>query len=261
MPSRSRRSSPSCLVVDGALAALLAFLAFLPWSGCASAPATLHPSEKAAPGFPWELPSSSFGTQRLFRMSYSGPRGEGSFRLALKIESAGRYQALAVDPLGRALWSLDVAAGKGLFLDHRARAACALEGSLSLVGAPLERIDLADLPKLLLGRVPVRPRGENVGSAGDSVDDEIDLDGAEGERWKVKLADGRPVRWTLLRNGKSAATWISGEDGSLLSDRAGGKLRWRAAVAEPLPGSLSPLPVPADYRKDGCSALELGEGD
>ncbi|HXU31751.1 MAG TPA: hypothetical protein VN851_14345 [Thermoanaerobaculia bacterium] len=189
-------------------------------------------------------------------MSYSGPRGEGSFRLALKIESAARYQVSAADPLGRALWSLDVTAGRGLFLDHRAHAACPLDGALSLVGAPLDRIELSDLPKLLLGRVPVTPSETTIAEAAE----EIDLAGSAGEVWKVKLLHGRPVRWTLLRTGERAASWATEQGEAVLSDRAGGKLRWRASVAEPLGGALVPLKVPADYASGGCPALKLGEG-
>lgn len=212
--------------------------------------------EGAPEGPPWEVPASALGTQQLFRMSYSGPRGEGSFRLALKMETAARYQALAVDPLGRALWSLDVTAGRGLFLDHRARAACPLEGLLSLAGAPLDRIELADLPKLLLGRVPVTPQETKT----TEVFDEIDLAGSAGERWKVKLARGRPVRWTLLRAGVRAASWEIAKGESILSDRTGGKLRWRSSLAEKLAGTLAPLKAPADYASGGCAALVLGEG-
>jgi hypothetical protein len=196
-------------------------------------------------------------------MSYSGPRGEGSFRLALKIESAARYQASAADPLGRALWSLDVTADRGLFLDHRARAACALDGALSLVGAPLERIALADLPKLLLGRVPVSPRGgrdEAVAVTSDGASGEIDLVGTTGEVWKVSLDRGKPVRWILFRAGQRAAGWTIEKGESVLSDQKGGRLRWRSSVAEPLAGRLAPLTAPADYAKEGCAALALGEG-
>ena len=202
-------------------------------------------------GPPWEVPASALGTQQLFRMSYSGPRGEGSFRLALKVETAARYQALAVDPLGRALWSLDVSAGRGLFLDHRARAACPLDGSLSLAGAPLDRIELSDLPKLLLGRVPMTPRE----TAATEASGEIDLKGPKGEVWKVKLEDGRPVRWVLLRAGSRTASWEVEKGESVLSDRSGGKLRWKSSVAERLTGPLAALPSPEGYASGGCAAL------
>lgn len=253
MPIRSNASWPSCRAVSRA--GFLAFAAILlPLLGaCASARPSAPPAFEPA-GLPWEVPASAIGTQQLFRMSYSGPRGEGSFRLALKLESAARYQASAVDPLGRALWSLDVTAGKALFLDHRARAACPLDGALSLVGAPLGRIELADLPKLLLGRVPVTPRETTIAEGAE----EIGLSGAAGEVWKAKLLRGRPVRWTLLRAGAPAASWATEKGESVLSDRSGGKLRWRASVAEPLGGALAPLKVPVDYASGGCAALALG---
>lgn len=253
MPIRSSANWPSCRAVSRALAALFLPLLF----ACASAPAA-PPSAGEAEGPVWEVPGSAIGTQQLFRMSYSGPRGEGSFRLALKLESAARYQALAVDPLGRALWSLDVTAERGLFLDHRARAACQLDGTLSLVGAPLDRIELADLPKLLLGRVPVSPREKGREVAAGLATDEINLTGAAGEIWKVKLARGRPVRWVLLRSGERAAWWTQEKGEAILSDRKGGRLRWRSSVAEPLGEPLAPLKAPADYAREDCAALALG---
>jgi hypothetical protein len=250
MPIRSNASWPSCHPVSRALAAIFIPLLY----ACASAPAAPQPTVEAD-GLPWEVPASAIGTQQLFRMSYSGPRGEGSFRLALKLESAARYQASAVDPLGRALWSLDVTAERGLFLDHRARAACTVEGALSLVGAPLDRIELSDLPKLLLGRVPVHPRETAIAETAE----EIDLAGAAGEVWKVKLTHGRPVRWILLRAGERAASWTLEKSEAILADRTGGKLRWRSSVAEPLRAPLAPLKAPADYASGGCAALALGE--
>ncbi len=252
MPIRSNASWPSCRAVSRALAAILLPLLY----ACASAPAA--PKVVEPEGLPWEVPASAIGTQQLFRLSYSGPRGEGSFRLALKLESAARYQASAVDPLGRALWSLDVTADRGLFLDHRARAACQLDGALSLAGAPLDRIDLADLPKLLLGRVPVHPR-EGSEQPVASANGEIDIPGSTGEVWKVGLDRGKPVRWILFRAGQRAAGWTVEKGESVLSDRKGGRLRWRSSVAEPLGAPLAPLKAPADYAPGGCAALALGE--
>jgi hypothetical protein len=255
MPTRSNASSPSCRAVRRAAAAALLPLLF----GCTSArPATAPASPVVEPaGPPWEIPAAAIGTQQLFRMSYSGPRGEGSFRLALKLESADRYQASAADPLGRALWSLDVTADRGLFLDHRARAACALDGALSLVGAPLDRIALADLPKLLLGRVPVSPRERD--ATVPPATGEVDISGSTDEVWKVALDRGKPVRWILFRAGQRAAGWTVEKGESVLSDRKGGRLRWRSSVAEALAGPLAQLKAPADYAKEGCAALRLGE--
>ncbi len=253
MSIRSSASSPSCRAARRTLgAALLALL-----GACASAP----PAAVEPEGLPWEIPASALGTQQLFRMSYSGPRGEGSFRLALRLESAVRYQANAVDPLGRALWSLDVTADRGLFLDHRARAACALESELRLVGAPLDRVALTDLPKLLLGRVPVSPPAETPAPAGVNAGKGLKilvLSGAAGESWQVHLARGRLFRWTLIRVGEPTAWWTIEKGESILSDRTGGQLRWRASVAEPLASPLVPLAAPADYAREGCAALALG---
>ncbi|HXU46297.1 MAG TPA: hypothetical protein VN783_12290 [Thermoanaerobaculia bacterium] len=220
-------------------------------AACASIPAAR--SASGPPVAAWAIPPADLGTQRLFRMSYSGPRGEGSFRLTLRLLSAERYQAQAVDPVGRALWSLDADGERGLFLDHRAHAACDLPGELRIAGAPLERIALSALPRLLLGRAPAEPASPPSIQGGA-----IEFGGAPGEFWRVVEERGRPVRWTLLRAGVPAVWWRRKEAEAILSDRSGAQLRWREAVSEPLAAGLAPLETPADYARGGCPALTLG---
>ncbi len=126
----------------------------------AAACATTRSPAPAAPGLdPWQLPPSAVGTQRLFRASFEGPQGGGGFRLTLRLAAADRYRVEAVDPVGRALWTLDVAGAAGLWVDHRNRVVCRPTGSFELAAAQLPTLPLAALPRLLLGRLPVPPAG------------------------------------------------------------------------------------------------------
>src|SRR6185295_1947300 len=138
------------------LAAVLFLTAFL--AGCASAPGPRPVSGHSGHGAAaWETPAPALHTQRLYRVHYSGPEGEGSFKVTLRLASPERYQLQAVDPVGRSLWSLDVAHSRGLFLNHRNRSACVFEGSFDLSGVALGPFPLLTLPSLLLGRVPATP--------------------------------------------------------------------------------------------------------
>ncbi|HVR09937.1 MAG TPA: hypothetical protein VMW75_17975, partial [Thermoanaerobaculia bacterium] len=110
----------------------------------------------AAPA-PWQVPAAAYGSQILYRVAVSGAEGEGSLKLTLRLASPERYQAQAVDPLGRAIWGLDVDGDRGLWLDHRAHAYCRLAGALDLAFLPLGPLSLSALPPLLLGRLPVPP--------------------------------------------------------------------------------------------------------
>lgn len=263
-------------------ALLLALAAGLLAPGCAgrrAAPATAADLDAA----PWHVPPSALATQRLYRVGYDGPDGGGSFRLTLRLAAPERYQVRAVDAIGRALWSLDVAGTSGLWLDHRADAACRPSGSLEVAAGELTPFPLASLPALLLGRLPAAPAGplEEAGpevvdeaAAGDEDGDEVAAPAAvgdrrlafadaEGRRWSATLAAGAPVSWAMSEPGGAAPTvwWhrLAGEH--LLSDRARGvQLRWRESVVEPLRGALAPLEVPAGFQLVPCSALYARPG-
>lgn len=265
-------------------ALLLALAAGLLAPGCAgrrAAPATAADLDAA----PWQVPPSALGTQRLYRVGYNGPDGGGSFRLTLRLAAPERYQVRAVDAIGRALWSLDVAGTSGLWLDHRADAACRPSGSLEVAAGELTPFPLASLPALLLGRLPAVPAGpleepgpevgdETAAARGDEDGDEdaaptaagdrrLAFADAEGRRWSATLAAGAPVSWAMSEPGGAAPTvwWrrLAGEH--LLSDRARGvQLRWRESVVEPLRGALAPLEVPAGFQLVPCSALYARPG-
>lgn len=270
--------------------AALALAAALATAGCAPRPSPATAADALADALadskasPWEVPPSALGTQRLFRVSYDGPDGGGSFRLTLRLTAADRYQVRAVDPVGRALWSLDVAGSSGLWLDHRAEAACRLEGSLDLAAGRLTPFPLAALPALLLGRLPAPPDGAveeptageegAEAGAGDTVEaDESDADGdadaggarrrlafadAGGRRWSATLDGETPLSWALTEPGDAAPTvwWRRHAGEQLLSDRRRNvQLRWRESVVEPLAGGLEDVAVPPAFALVPCTAL------
>lgn len=251
-------------------------------AGCGTsgrAPATFDDPTVAA----WELPASALGTQRLYRVGYQGPDGGGSFRLTLLLGSADRYQVRAVDPVGRALWSLDVDGDRGLWIDHRAAAACRLAGSLDLAAGRLTPFPLAAIPALLLGRLPAVPQeivSDDAGSrspqgaapdpdrpAPESVEEpdrRLAFLDREGRRWTATLEGGAPLSWSMSEPGRSTpGVWWRRHDGeSLLSDRERGvQLTWRESVVERLGASLRALAVPPSYALVPCSVLHPDASD
>jgi hypothetical protein len=231
-------------------------------AACASpAPPPRSAAALAPPAPPWEIPAADLGTQRLFRVHYDGPQGEGSVKVTLRLAAADRYQVQAADPLGRPLWGLDVAAGGGLWIDHRQELTCRLAGSFELAGVPLAPFPLLALPPLLLGRLPAAPamgaggQGGTTGTArGAAGAGRLDFRDAEGRRWTARSAGGRPLSWTLWGDdGEPRISWTLSDGEAILSDRGQrAQLRWREVVSERLAGALAPLPVPADYRETDC---------
>lgn len=245
---RRRAFALGTLWMLGAFGALCALGMAL--AGCATAG---RGAGAAAEGQPWRIPDEAYGTQRLYRVSYKGPQGEGSFRLTLRLASAERYQVQAVDPVGRALWSLDVESGRGLWLDHRARVYCTLEGDIGLSGVPLAPFPLLSLPPLLLGRVPAEPAAPPRPLAGGG----IAFEDGEGRRWEAAVRDGRVERWTLWKDAEPAVWWVLRNDWAILSDRTqGAQLRWRETVGEPLEQAPRPLEVPAGFREESCRGFD-----
>ena len=215
------------------------------------------PRARTAPehGVPaWEIPQADFGTQRLFRVSYTGPEGEGSFKVTLRLFAMDRYQLQAVDPVGRALWSLDVTGERGSFLNHRNRTACVFEGSFDISGISLGPFPLLTLPSLLLGRVPSRPQGE-----AETQGREVKFYDASGRLWSAEVGEGGLVQsWTLIEEGKPAIWWLHSEGWNILSDRDRGvQVRWREVLREKLAGPPTPLERPAGYREESCGETPL----
>lgn len=212
-------------------------------AGCASAPIAA-PAEVP----PWQVPAAALGTQRLYRVAYSGKEGQGSFRLTLHLTTPDRYQVRAVDPVGRALWTLDVEGERGLFLDHRSRAYCVFTGRFDISGVPLAPFPLMSLPALLVGRVPAEPA-----SSPRTSGSEIVFEDAGGRRWRAVLARGEVARWTVWEGEEPAYWWARRDGWAILSDRReGAQVRWREVLAEPLAGEPQPAVPPEGYRVADC---------
>jgi hypothetical protein len=228
-------------------------------AGCATAP-----RPPAAPRLalaqpppvlpPWEIPPSALGTQRLYRMSLAGPAGEGTLRVTLRLESLRTYQVEAVDPIGRTVWTLGVADGKALMIDHRGRVACPTDDRVEVPGLPLGSFSLATLPLLLTGRLPaatpVVPSGTPHGS-------DLEVTDHLGRKWTVTTAGGELTGWTLWNDAQPAAWWRRQDDGqSLLSVKGaekdqgrGVQLRWREVLSEKLTGPLKAVTLPTGFRE------------
>ncbi len=201
------------------------------------------------------------GSQRLYRVSYSGPEGEGSFRVTLRLASPDRYQLQAVDPVGRSLWSLDVLNDAGLWLNHRGRTYCSFEGRFDLSGVPLGPFPLLSLPSLLLGRVPGEPAA---GSPPFSPRErQFDFQDDSGRRWTGKLgADGLVLSWTVSEGDTPKHWWIRRDDWAILSDREREvQVRWREVLRENLDREPPRLEPPTGYREVPCNQQEVPEPD
>ena len=235
----------------------------------AGAPREAAPAPATAAISPWQVPAAAYGSQILYRVGVAGAEGEGSLKLTLRLASPERYQAQAVDPLGRAVWGLDVEGDRGLWLDHRGHRYCRLSGALDLAFLPLGPLSLSALPPLLLGRLPVPPAdpatvsrgtvppaGGSGGSGGSAGGDTVAYRDAAGRGWSAALRGGQVVSWGLWQDAAAAPilSWANSGSWSVLSDRRKGvEVRWREAVREPL-RALVPMTPRSDYRQSTCTA-------
>lgn len=203
---------------------------------------------------PWQIPAEAFGSQRLYRVNYSGPEGEGSFRVTLRLASPVRYQIQAVDPVGRSLWGLDVSAERGLWLDHRNKATCSFEGSFDVSGIALGPFPLLSLPSLLMGRVPAEPSDE---AAPVQTDGQVEFRDDIGRRWAAEVGDGGEVEgWRLWDQEQPTVWFIRRDSWAYLSDRTRGvQVRWREVLREDLKQEPDPLAAPSGYREAACRDL------
>jgi len=200
---------------------------------------------------PWQIPEAAYGSQRLYRVSYSGPEGEGNLRLTLRLASPSRYQVTTADPVGRALWSLDVTEDSGLWLDHRKRTFCKFEGKFDISGVPLAPFPLLSLPSLLLGRLPAEPAAP-IPPPGRKGRDLTYKDAME-RRWTATVSGGQVASWTLWDGEKPAVLWVQRDDWAILSDRAQGvQMRWKEVVREALASPPQPLAAPAGFAEEDC---------
>jgi hypothetical protein len=179
--------------------------------------------------------------------------------VTLRLASPARYQLQAVDPVGRSLWSLDVAQDAGLWLNHRGRTYCLFEGRFDVSGAPLGPFPLLSLPSLLLGRVPAEPAAGSAAQSGGH----FDFRDASNRRWTGTLdPERRVLSWTLSESDVPKVWWMRHDGWAILSDRERGvQLRWREVLRETLDREPPRLEAPAGYRQVPCAEQEVPDAD
>lgn len=217
-------------------------------------PKPVAPAAGAPPALPpWSIAEADLASQRLFRVHYSGPEGDGSFRVTLRLATPDAYQVTAADALGRPVWSLAVDGDHGLFLDHARQRFCRFGGALDLESLPLAPFPLPSLPALLLGRLPAVPAADLVKTRGARVDYRDEKD----RRWSAIVEDGRVRQWTLWIDDTPTVWWTHAGEEAVLSDRRDSvQVRWRESLREPMPGPLpAPEEVPEAYAS-GCGRRE-----
>ena len=235
----ARRVGPASASGRCAVAALVAVAV----AGCAASPGA---RSVPPPGpTPWALPEAALGTQRLLRLDYDGPEGDGSMRLTLRLASPSAFQLLATDRFGRALWSVDVDGESVLWIDHRRETYCRRPPDAVLPGwdeGPAGA--LRWIPAILLGAVPASVVESRRGGDGE----ELELEDDRGRRWTATVESGALTAWTLWDDGGPAWWWRRDGRGGTLSQReAGRQLSWREAVVERLAGPLEPIERPAGH--------------
>lgn len=240
--SASRRPAP---------ARWLPALSLLWLTGCVSS-GGLAPDpggDGSGGGEPWELAAGSFPSQRLYRVKYEGPEGKAGFKLTLYLATPSHYRMAASDSLGRKLWTLQVdESGHAVWLDHRAKEYCRVQGADRLVVVPLADMPLAALPRLLLGRLPAEPVANLRRGAGHLS--YLDI---RGQLWTAVL-DGTAIDWWALEDlGEPVAWWRRDGDGGDFSDARGGqRVTWHQIVAEAVEQTLAPLEIPPRFAARAC---------
>jgi hypothetical protein len=195
---------------------------------------------------PWVVPPSAFGTQRLFRGSYQGPEGDGGFRATLRLAAEDRFQLVLADRLGRTVASLQVDGDRQQWVDHRRERYCLQPAAFTLPGGGELPVLPAEVPALLLGRVPGSPAAPSSAGAGPS----LAYGDGHGRRWTAELAAGRPVRWALHDAAGPSWWWRRDDGGGVLAEREGRQLRWQEVVVEPLPAPPPPADIPAGFEEE-----------
>lgn len=244
----------------------LLLLSLVSLGGCASTgPGRMAPAAAGLPvpvTAPWEIPETEWRTQRIVRMRYRGPEGNGTLRLVLRFEDPERFHVQASDRLGRRWWDLNVREGNALVLWVRERTFCRYAGDLEIPALSLGPVPARAVAALLMGRLPAPPADVRVweeaavtGRTDGSV--EIDFEDRRGRRWTTETTTAGPDRWTLWRDGHARASWSADVDGvaRLVESGAGLELRWiqpktATGLAAPLPAPA----VPSGYRPGVCGA-------
>lgn len=243
------------------VAHLLVLLSLLWLTGCASAGSTrdLPPTGHSGSGgmvLPWEIPEAEWRTQRIFKMQYDGPEGNGTLRLVLRFESPDRFHVEASDRLGRRWWDLNVQEGSALVLWVRERTFCRYRGDLEIPALSLGPVPAGAVAALLLRRLPAPPADpETVEVAGAAGSVELDFDDRWERRWTALSTASGPRWWTLHRGDETRASWRLDAAGMsrLVEPATGLELLWfQGKPARELRGALPAPGVPAGFGPGAC---------
>ncbi|MFQ5527521.1 MAG: hypothetical protein ACE5GX_14820 [Thermoanaerobaculia bacterium] len=240
-----RVARPVIATLPALVAGLAASVAVAATIGCAHLPAagTVSAGTTELAATATGLLDEDLGTQHLMRMRYQGPKGTGALRLILQIEARERYRVEAKDRFGRSLWTLDASGGQTLLVDQRRGLYCRSEHGIRIPEIALESLPLAELPAILLGRLPSDLRPD----PGDGYRD------GSGRRWTIVGPQLAPDSWTIWQDGEPWLWWGRGpQGGGVLSHRTGSQLRWRQVVAEALARELAPPQLEARFREVSC---------
>jgi hypothetical protein len=193
------------------------------------------------------LAARDLGTQILFRVRYGGRKGAGGLRLILRLDTSDRFQLVASDILGRAVWSMELYDRQVLLVNHSEKTYCLAGMELALPEVALDPLSVGALPKVLLGYLPVA-----VGADSVTGDARFDFTDPDHRRWTGSLEAGKPSNWMLWEGEQPVLWWTRQDKGGILSHREGVQFRWRTVVREPLESGFERLTVPGSYEKAAC---------
>lgn len=191
----------------------------------------------------WEIPAEELGRQSLYRVQLAAGGERGSLRLVLRLWDPDRFELAASDALGRSLWSLRSSGSAAVWSDRDRGISCALAGDRPIRWPRFGlTLPASDLPALLLGRLPEPPAIPTGAREGG----ESEIEAASGRRYRLTVAGGLPVRWSLSRGpAEGTLTWTRDGDGGRLeaSGSEDFEIRWRRVSREPVTGAPPSPPM------------------
>ncbi|MGB6362116.1 MAG: hypothetical protein WBG64_05545, partial [Thermoanaerobaculia bacterium] len=164
----------------------------------------------------WVLAARDLGTQNLFRVRYGGAKGAGGLRLILRLDTSDRFQLVASDVLGRAVWSMELYDRQVLLVNHAEKTYCLAGMELTLPEVALDPLPVRTLPKVLLGYLPVA-----VGADSVTDDARFDFTDPNQRRWTGSFEAGKPSSWMLWEGEQPLVWWTRQDKGGILSHREG----------------------------------------
>jgi hypothetical protein len=239
-------------------------------------PVPLEAADRAAVGpAPWQIPPEDLQTQRLYRVRLESRQvdpasgedtreGRGRFKLTLRLATPSLFQLTAVDPLGRALWTLHVEGDEGLLVDYRERRACRYGGEVDLADLRLGPFPIRRLPVAILGRLPAEPPPGLEWREGETAMALVDR---AARRWTATFQGAALVRWRMERPGSRPGEGSAGSPGVLFTADGEGHrrlvdgdegliLEWRETLREPLAGPPGSPEIPRGFSQGGCEAAD-----